>query len=121
MTAISDHDAYIAAAPESFRATLARLRELLAQALPEADEVVMYDMPGFKIGGLVVASYAAFSKQCGVYFLPSAISQHSEEIAAAGFKATKTGITFTPRKPLPDDLVRRLARTACAAALTSRV
>ena len=33
----------------------------------------------------------------------------AEEIAAAGHKATKTGITFTPRKPNPDDLVKRLA------------
>ena len=33
----------------------------------------------------------------------------AEEIAADGFKATKTGITFSPRKPTPDDLVERLA------------
>lgn len=112
MTTIADHDTYIAAAPEPFQPTLKRLRALLAGALPDAEEIVAYNMPGFSIGGSVVASYAAFSKQCGLYLLPGAISQHAEQIAAAGLKATKTGITFSPRKPIPDDLVERLARAA---------
>lgn len=112
MTSIADHDAYIAAAPEPFRLLLKQLRARLARALPEAEEVVAYNMPGFKIGGLVVAGYAAFSKQCGLYLLPGAISKHADEIAAAGLKATKTGITFSPRKPIPDDLVDRLARAS---------
>ncbi|GAA5000354.1 iron chaperone [Actinopolymorpha pittospori] len=111
-----DHDAYIAAAPEPFRPSLKRLRALLASALPEAEEVVAYNMPGFSISGSVVASYAAFSKQCGLYLLPSAISEHAEEIAAVGLKATKTGITFSPRKPIPDDLVERLVRASRKAA-----
>lgn len=112
MTTIADHDAYIAAAPEPFRASLKRMRALLARVLPEAEEVVAYNMPGFKIGGLIVASYAAFSKQCGLYLRPGAISEHAEEIAATGLKATKTGITFSPRKPIPDDLVERLVRAS---------
>jgi uncharacterized protein YdhG (YjbR/CyaY superfamily) len=112
MTKIADHDAYIAAAPEPFRPSLERLRALLARALPEAEEVVAYNMPGFSIDGSVVASYAAFSKQCGLYLLPHALTEHADEIAALGLKATKTGITFTPRKPIPDDLVVRLARAS---------
>lgn len=112
MATIADHDAYIAAAPEPFRPSLKRLRALLARALPDAEEVVAYDMPGFKIGGSIVASYAAFSKQCGVYFLPGAISEHAEDIAAAGLKATKTGITFSPRNAIPDVLVERLAQAS---------
>ncbi|MFD1815540.1 iron chaperone [Rhodococcus gannanensis] len=112
MTTITDHSAYITAAPEPFRPSLDRLRALLTRALPDATEIVAYNMPGFRIGDAVVASYAAFSKQCGLYLQPGAISEHAEEIAAAGLKATKTGITFTPRSPIPDDLVERLARAS---------
>ena len=112
MTTIADHDAYIAAAPERFQSSLNRLRAILARALPQAEEIVAYNMPGFRFGGTVVASYAAFSKQCGLYLLPGAISDHAGEIAAAGLKATKTGITFSPSKPIPDDLVERLARAS---------
>jgi uncharacterized protein YdhG (YjbR/CyaY superfamily) len=112
MTKITDHDAYIAAAPEPFRPSLHHLRTLLARTLPDAAEVVAYDMPGFAIGGTVVAGYAAFTKQCGLYVLPGAITELADEIAAAGLKATKTGVTFSPRKPIPDDLVERLARSS---------
>lgn len=116
MTTIDDHDAYIAAAPDAFRASLEHLRAVLARTLPEAEEMVAYTMPGYRIAGTVVASYAAFSKQCGLYLLPAAIAEHAEEIAAAGVKATKTGITFSPRKPLADDLVERLALASRKAA-----
>lgn len=112
MTTIDDHDAYIAAAPEPFQPSLRALRALLARTLPEAEEIVAYRMPGFSIGGAVVASYAAFSRQCGLYVLPGAIADHAEHIAAAGLHATKTGITFSPRSPIPDDLVERLARAS---------
>jgi uncharacterized protein YdhG (YjbR/CyaY superfamily) len=112
MMATADHDAYIAAAPESFQPSLRRLRAILRRVLPDAEEMVAYDMPGFRIGGTVVASYAAFSRQCGLYLQAGAISAHAEDVAAAGLKATKTGITFTPRRPIPDDLVERLVRAS---------
>ncbi|GAA4518562.1 hypothetical protein GCM10023160_00850 [Brachybacterium paraconglomeratum] len=112
MTAIIDHDAYIAAAPERFQPALQHLRTILRRTLPEAEEMVAYSMPGFTIDGTVVASYAAFSKQCGLYLQAGALSEHAEDIAAADLKATKTGITFSPSRPIPDDLVEKLVRAS---------
>jgi uncharacterized protein YdhG (YjbR/CyaY superfamily) len=108
MTETPDHDTYIAAAPEPFRPVLAALRAQLAQALPDAEEVVQYGMPGFRIGTTVVAGYAAFSRQCGLYVSPAAIAAHTDDIAAAGLKHTKTGVTFTAKNPLPAGLVESL-------------
>lgn len=109
MTKFADHDAYIAAAPEAFRPLLAHLRTQLAEALPDAEEFIAYDMPGFGFGKSIIAGYAAFSKQCGLYLNKAAIATHADEIAAAGLKATKTGVTFSVKKPIPDELVRKLA------------
>lgn len=109
MTKAAGHDAYIAAAPEPFRAALANLRAQLARALPDAEEVMKYDMPGFEIAGKTIAGYAAFARQCGLYVDPGAIAAHAEEIAAAKLKATKTGVTFSASKPIPGDLVEKLA------------
>jgi uncharacterized protein YdhG (YjbR/CyaY superfamily) len=106
---IADHDAYIAEAPKELRPLLGQLRAQLARALPEADEVIAYKMPGFRIGNSVIAGYAAFSKQCGLYVSPSAIESCADDIAAAGLKATRTGVTFSPRKPMPDKLIKKLA------------
>lgn len=109
MTKPASHDAYIAAAPEPFRPLLTRLRAQLAQALPDAEEAMMYDMPGFRIDGAIVAGYAAFSKQCGLYVDPAAIAAHADELAALKLKATKTGVTFSAAKPISDVLVTKLA------------
>jgi len=106
---IVDHDAYIAEAPEDLRPLLVRLRDQLARALPDAEEIIAYKMPGFRIGKSIVAGYAAFSRQCGLYVAPAAIASHADDIAAAGLKATKTGVTFSPTQPIPDALVEKLA------------
>ena len=109
MSSVADHDAYIAEAPELMRPLLAKLRSRLAQALPDAEQTIAYNMPGFQIGDAMIAGYAAFTKQCGLYVSPGAIAEHLDDIADAGLKATKTGVTFSPSKPIPDRLIDALA------------
>ncbi|MCQ1855364.1 iron chaperone [Neorhizobium galegae] len=109
MTKSVDHDAYIAAAPEQFRAMLGELRAQLSRALPDAEEVMKYDMPGFQVKETIIAGYAAFSKQCGLYVDPGAVAAHADEIASLKLKATKTGVTFSVSKPITEELVTKLA------------
>ncbi len=109
MTKWDNHDAYIAAAPEQFRAALRQLRAQLSRALPDAEEVMKYDMPGFQIEETIVAAYAAFAKQCGLYVDSGAIATHTDEISSLGLKATKTGVTFSVSKPITDELIEKLA------------
>lgn len=105
----TDHDAYISAAPETLQPLLRHLRAQLAKALPDLEEVISYGMPGFGTANLVIVGYGAFSKQCGLYVSKAAITGHADEIAVAGLKASKTGVTFSPRKPIPDELIASLA------------
>lgn len=109
MTKFADHDAYIAAIPKTFQPLLVQFRSQLANVLPDTEELIMYDMPGFRFAKTIIAGYAAFSKQCGLYISKSAITAFADDIAAAGLKATKTGVTFSPEKPIPDKLVKKLA------------
>lgn len=109
MTKFVDHDAYIAAAPQAFQPMLVQLHDVLAEALPDAEEVIAYEMPGFQFGNSIIAGYAAFSKQFGLYVSKSAIAAHADDIANAGLKASKTGVTFSLRKPIPDELIKKLA------------
>ena len=109
------HDTYIAEAPENLRPLLTHLRALLEEVLPDSEEVIAYKMPGFSIEGSIVAGYAAFSKQCGLYLAPAAIEAHADEIAADGLKASKTGVTFSPARPISDKLVAKLALASCRA------
>ncbi len=88
---------------------LGELRVQLSRALPDAREVIKYDMPGFQIDGTIIAGYAAFTRQCGLYVAPGAIAAHLDEIASLKLKATKTGITFSAARPIPGALVEKLA------------
>jgi uncharacterized protein YdhG (YjbR/CyaY superfamily) len=105
MTELLDHDAYIAAAPEALRSKLTVVRACLTQALPDAEEAMRYGMPGFASGSVVIIGYGAFSKQCGLYVSKGAINAHADDIAASGLKASKTGVTFSPTKPMPDEFI----------------
>lgn len=112
MTKASDHDAYIAAAPEHLRPLLENVRAQLSRTLTDAEEVIAYNMPGFRIGKTIVAGYAAFTKQCGIYVSPDSIRSLAGDIAEAGLKATKTGVTFSPSTPIPDELIVKLAKAS---------
>lgn len=114
MPKYTDHDDYIAAAPEQFQPLLTQLRAVLRQILPDAEELIAYDMPGFGFGKSIIVGYAFFSKQCGIYVSNGAITALAEEIKAAGLKASKTGVTFSDRKPISDELVTKLALTSRA-------
>ncbi len=69
-------------------------------------------MPGFGIDNTIIAGYAAFTKQCGLYVAHKAIIKHTTDIAAEGLKATKTGVTFSATKPISDALIAKLAQTS---------
>ncbi|WP_193143428.1 iron chaperone [Meridianimarinicoccus sp. MJW13] len=112
MTTPIDHDAYIAAAPDPLRPLLGQVRAQLARTLPDAEEIIAYNMPGFGFGKSVIAGYAAFSKQCGLYVSHGAIAAHADDIAAEGLKPTKMGVTFSPGKPISDALIAKLALAA---------
>mgnify|MGYP003700266591 FL=1 len=112
MTRVSDHDSYIEKASEPLRPLLRNLHKQLSHALADAEEVIAYNMPGFKIGDTIVVGYAAFTRQCGIYLSAGAISSLAKEITEAGLKATKTGVTFSPAKPIPDDLIGKLAQAS---------
>jgi uncharacterized protein YdhG (YjbR/CyaY superfamily) len=114
MTGPAGVDAYLAALPQDQRGALQALRALIAARLPEATECLSYAMPGFRHpGGQMVAGYAAFARHCGLY-------PHSGGVIpallplCAGFRTSKSGILFTPARPLPAALVIRILETRLA-------
>ncbi len=109
MTTAQSHDAYLAGRPPEQRAALQRLRETLHALLPDAEEVISYAMPGFRIGKHVIAGYAGFTKNCGYYpHSGNILPQFQEDITALGFRSTPGALQFTPARPLPPDLVAKL-------------
>jgi uncharacterized protein YdhG (YjbR/CyaY superfamily) len=112
MKAAASVDEYLAGIePESFRKALLSLREVLRSELPDADEVINYGIPTFKVNGRNVIHYAGFKKHLTL-FPGGIVSDFADRLA--GYKTSKGGIQFTPEHPLPEDLVREITQVALA-------
>lgn len=66
-------------------------------------------MPGHRFGKKMIAGYAGFTKHCGFYpHSGGIVPGFGDELEERGFKYSKSGVLFTPAKPLPDDLLERI-------------
>ena len=105
-------DEYMARVPAKFRTALQRLRKTIKAAAPDAEEVISYQMPAFRENGILVY-YAAFKDHCSLYVASDQVRRQF----AAELKPFETGkgtLQFTPDRPLPDELVRRIVKVRVA-------
>lgn len=109
MTKPGGIDDYLATLPDDQARCLQELRLAVRRLIPQAEEVISYAMPGHRIGKAMIAGYAGFAKHCGFYpHSGSIIPAFNSELEERGFKYSKSGVTFTPTRPLPADLLERI-------------
>jgi uncharacterized protein YdhG (YjbR/CyaY superfamily) len=105
--AAAEIDDYLAALDEPARGTLERLRRSVLAVVPDAEQCISYGAPAFRVGGTVVAGFAAFTHHLS--YLP-----HSGSVLGAagdrldGYRRTTSALHFPAGRPLPDDLVELL-------------
>jgi uncharacterized protein YdhG (YjbR/CyaY superfamily) len=105
--AADDVDEYLRALEEPKRGTLQTLRSTILEIVPEAEEVISYGMPGFRLNGTTVAGFAAFNAHLSYLpFSGSVLSQLADELQ--GYTMTKSALHFAVDEPLPKALVAKL-------------
>ena len=93
---------------------LQRVRDVVARIVPDSVETISYGMPAFKLRERFLVSYAGWKQHCSIYPLTDTFMETRAE-AIAGFKnQTKGSLHFTPKAPLPDDLLEDLVRARVA-------
>ena len=100
-------DNYLRGVEEPKRGTLEALRESILEIVPEAEQVISYRVPAFRVDGKIVAGFAAFKDH--VSYLPfsgSVLNQLSDELE--GYTMTKSALHFPVDRPLPKSLVKKL-------------
>jgi uncharacterized protein YdhG (YjbR/CyaY superfamily) len=98
-------DEYIKTFPPDVQKILERLRQTIRKAVPEAEEVISYQMPAFKLKGNLVY-FAAFKKHIGFFPTASGVAAFKKELSDY---ATSPGtVQFPLDKPIPDDLVTKI-------------
>jgi uncharacterized protein YdhG (YjbR/CyaY superfamily) len=100
-------DEYLAGIPAAQRAALQRLREMIRAIVPDAEECISYKIPAFRVGGRVVAGFAAKTNGCS-YYPFSGSTLRTLARAVARYSQTKSALHFSTDQPLPAGLVRKL-------------
>lgn len=111
-------DEFLAAIPEPARSALQKLREQIRAAAPEAEEYIGYGVPAFRQNGALV-SYGAAKSHLSFYVQsPKVIEAFAADLTA--FKTSKGAVAFTPDKPIPATLVKKLVKARLAENATLR-
>ena len=102
-----DVDGYLRQIEEPKRSTLEALRRTILEIVPDAEQVISYKVPAFRVDGQIVAGFAAFKDHLSYLpFSGSVLPELAGELE--GYTMTKSALHFPVDRPLPKALVRKL-------------
>jgi uncharacterized protein YdhG (YjbR/CyaY superfamily) len=100
-------DEYIAGFPENVSKELIKLRNIIRELVPEAEETINYGIPTYKLNGYLV-HFAAYKKHIGFYPTPSGIDAFKDELSA--YEGAKGSVKFPLDEELPLDLIAEIVK-----------
>jgi uncharacterized protein YdhG (YjbR/CyaY superfamily) len=98
-------DEYISGFSPEVQRVLQRIRKTIRSAAPDAQEIISYRMPAFKVNGVLVY-FAAFKHHIGLY--PPVKGDARLEKAVLPYAGEKGNLRF------PLDLIERIAKLRAA-------
>jgi len=98
-------DEYIKAFPEDVQRILEKMRQTIRKAAPEAEEVISYKIPTFRLNGNLV-HFAAFNDH--ISFFPTSSGREAFEKELSKYKGGRGTVQFPIEKPIPYDLVKKI-------------
>jgi len=100
---MNEVDKYILQFPEEVQEILRRIRKLILDRAPGAEESISYGMPGYKLNRKPLVYFAGFKNHIGFYATPSGHSEFRKELS--GYKQGKGSVQFPLGQPIPYDLI----------------
>ena len=102
-------DEYIATQPEDVQAILQRVRSTIRKAVPDAEEVISYQMPAYKLSNGAVLWFAGWKQHYSLYpATDSLVKAFKDDLAP--YKINKGTIRFPLSQPVPVKLIQRFAK-----------
>jgi uncharacterized protein YdhG (YjbR/CyaY superfamily) len=106
---IASVDEYIAAQPEAVRDILSRVRSIIRESVPEAEELISYKIPAYKLHGRPVLYFAGWKKHYSLYPVTErVVAAFKDELAA--YEVNKGTIRFPLSQPVPVKLIEHIAK-----------
>lgn len=101
-------DSYIASFPDKVQEILTKIRTIIKDNAPGAEEGFAYKMPSYKLNKKPLVYFAAFENHIGFYATPSGHSEFAEELSR--YKQGKGSVQFPLNQPVPYDLIARIVK-----------
>jgi uncharacterized protein YdhG (YjbR/CyaY superfamily) len=101
-------DEYIATFPENVKNILEKLRRVIRESAPKAEETISYGIPTFDLNCRHLVHFAAYKNHVGFYPTSSGIKAFKKELSP--FKTSRGTVQFPLNKPIPFDLVKKIVR-----------
>jgi uncharacterized protein YdhG (YjbR/CyaY superfamily) len=117
MTKPSEHipttvDEYLATVPNDVHKVLQKLRHTIKSIVPEAEDRIAYRIPIFRLQRDFVGFSAQTDSQkrlCSFYTMSPPLTKAMKK-DLQGYEVSGATIHFTPEKPLPTALVKKIVR-----------
>ena len=87
-----------------------RLRQIVLEEAPDAEEVIAYKMPSLRVNGRYALSYEVFKDHYSIFPATQLMNLHLGDEVAPYVKGKGT-LQFKSTEPLPEALIRRVVET----------
>jgi uncharacterized protein YdhG (YjbR/CyaY superfamily) len=102
-------DEYVAAHPQATQAALQQVRRAIQQAVPEAQELVSYQIAAYKLAGAPLLYFAGWKKHYSLYPVNEHLASHFQDDLSQ-YEIEKSTIRFPLDQPVPVKLIGRIAK-----------
>jgi len=100
-------DEYIALAEPKLKKALKEIRKTIKATAPKAEEVISYQIPGYKYHGMLVF-FAGWKNHISLYPAPWGAKDLKEEMSV--YEGSKGTIKFPLDKPMPLTLIKKMVK-----------
>ena len=100
---------YIASKPKNVQVVLKKVRSTIRKAIPEAEEVISYQIPSYKLNGVPVLYFAGWKQHYSLYPASEALVERFKD-ELEPYELSKGTIKFPVSEPIPVSLIARIAK-----------
>jgi len=101
-------DEYISTFSGEVKKRLTRIRRLVRETVPDAEETISYQIPTFKLNGKYLIYFAGYKDHISLHPAPSGSEAFNKQIAR--YKSGKGTLRFTLDEPLPLPLIKKIVQ-----------
>jgi uncharacterized protein YdhG (YjbR/CyaY superfamily) len=108
-TNIKTVNEYIRTFPKNVQEILEKIRQIIKEAAPGAEELISYQIPAFKLKGKYLIYFAGWKNHIGVYPISSGMESSIKELSEY-YTSGKGTAQFPLNKPMPFPLIKKIVK-----------